>query len=32
VVREGRILDRRALRFDAERDPDYRAVPGTYTH
>jgi imidazolonepropionase-like amidohydrolase len=28
VIREGRILDRRALRFDPKRDPDYRTVPG----
>jgi imidazolonepropionase-like amidohydrolase len=28
VIREGRILDRRALRFDPKRDHEFRAVPG----
>jgi len=28
VIREGQIVDRRALRFDPKRDPDYRTVPG----
>jgi imidazolonepropionase-like amidohydrolase len=32
VIREGRILDRRALRFDAKQDPGYHAVPGVYTY
>jgi len=31
VVLEGRVLDRQSLRFDAGRDPGYRAVPGNFT-
>jgi cytosine/adenosine deaminase-related metal-dependent hydrolase len=28
VIREGRILDRRALRFDPKRDPEYPTAVG----
>jgi len=27
VIQQGRILDRRSLRFDPVRNPGYRAVP-----
>jgi imidazolonepropionase-like amidohydrolase len=30
VVKEGRVLDRAALRYDARRDGGYRAVPGLF--
>jgi hypothetical protein len=30
VVKEGRILDRASLRFDARRDGGRRAVPGLF--
>ena len=31
VILEGRVLDRSSLRFDARRDPGFRAVPGQFS-
>jgi len=31
VILDGRVLDRSSLRFDARRDPGFRAVPGQFS-